>query len=138
MLGPLPDVCVNSEVDKCSGKVSEAVEYPPLKVALPRIHLSGMERGGCEGFPSPCPALLPHCSFCWPSVTEDTAPWPLLTSLMQAHWPSRDSFHNVTCQTGRSTVNMACTENGIGADMRSNYAFCMKRCKPHRHQTRTI
>lgn len=69
--------------------------------------------GWMWGISLPCPALLPHCSFCWPSVTEDTAPWPLLTSLMQAHWPSRDSFHNVTCQTGRSTVNMTGTENGI-------------------------
>lgn len=37
-----------------------------------------------------------HCSLCCVSVMVDTAPWPLLTSLIHAHWPSIDSFHSVT------------------------------------------
>lgn len=42
-----------------------------------------------------------HCSFCCVSVMLETAPWPLLTSLMHAHWPSMDSFHRVTCRRHR-------------------------------------
>lgn len=41
-------------------------------------------------------AMVHHCSFCCPSVTADTPPWPLFTSLIHAHSPSTDSFHSVT------------------------------------------
>lgn len=45
-----------------------------------------------------------HCSFCCPSGTADTPPWPLLTSLMHAHSPSTDSFHSVTSKTEQEKV----------------------------------
>ena len=45
-----------------------------------------------------------HCSLCCVSVMVETAPWPLLTSLIQAHWPSIDSFHSVTYTTNTFTA----------------------------------
>lgn len=52
-----------------------------------------------------------HCSFCCPSVTADTPPWPLFTSLIHAHSPSTDSFHSVTSKTEQeqlSALNTSC------------------------------
>lgn len=55
--------------------------------------------------------MVHHCSFCCPSATADTPPWPLFTSLKHAHSPSTDSFHSVTSKTEHeqlSALNISC------------------------------
>lgn len=56
-------------------------------------------------------SIVHHCSFCCPSVTADTPPWPLFTSLIHAHSPSTDSFHSVTSKTEQEqflALNISC------------------------------
>lgn len=53
-------------------------------------------------------SVVHHCSFCCPSVTAVTPPWPLFTSLIHTHSPSTDSFHSVTSKTGGTALNTSC------------------------------
>lgn len=104
MQGPLPGLCVNAVVHKCSEKVSEAVEDPALKVDLPHIDPSGTD--GWVGVvfvsripftpPSPTTSLLillticdrGHGSLAFVDVA-DASPLAVQRFLPQSHLANR-------------------------------------------------